>query len=205
MYCYCNAFNATVIHFSGEDDVRTKVAFVGADDGKCMLKDYSYKEFCLLCNLLASNGEVGKVLKINARKRTGEDNFTCCIRNAIISKYGSRCIGMGGVFLIKKGKAKLHVMPEFSKIPLESDKDVENWLKFYEMSSPLVCLSVMVSHDPGLDLRLDHTHCFSYHGEGGHYHYDTTPADVEYEGYFTVAEEIVRVDRPHKTHQIGRD
>lgn len=56
-----------------------------------------------------------------------------------------------------------------------------------------------------LDLRVEHTHCFSDHGEGGHYHYDTTPEEVEYLGYYTVAEHIYRVDRPKVTHQVGRD
>lgn len=55
----------------------------------------------------------------------------------------------------------------------------------------------------GLDLRVDHTHCFSHHGEGGHYHYDTTPKGVEYVGYFSIAEKIYRVDAPKVTHQVG--
>ena len=29
---------------------------------------------------------------------------------------------------------------------------------------------------------------FSRHGDGGHYHYDTTPDEVEYVGYFNLAE-----------------
>jgi len=47
-----------------------------------------------------------------------------------------------------------------------------------------------------LALRIDHTHCFSQHGQGGHYHYDVTPETVEYEGYFTLAEKVYRVDKP---------
>ena len=34
------------------------------------------------------------------------------------------------------------------KVPLKSDKDVENWLRFYEMDAPFTCLSVLVSNDP---------------------------------------------------------
>jgi hypothetical protein len=45
---------------------------------------------------------------------------------------------------------------------------------------------------------MEHTHCFSDHGVGGHYHYDATPADVAYEGYFVVAERLFRVDEPPK-------
>lgn len=190
---------------NGKDNVGTRVAYVGKSDGRCHLQEQNNKEFCLLGNFLASEGKMKKVCHIKVKRRTGNENFVSSIRKAIILKYGTECIGLGGVFLIKQGKAKLHVMPAFSEDPLLSDCDVENWLKFYEMNSPLVCLSVMVSSDPGLDLRLEHTHCFSYHGEGGHYHYDTTPDDIEYEGYFALAEEIVRVDRPDITHQIGRD
>jgi len=56
-----------------------------------------------------------------------------------------------------------------------------------------------------LDLRVEHTHCFSNHGDGGHYHYDTTPEEVEYHAILVMAEKIYRVDRPKETHQLGRD
>ena len=56
-----------------------------------------------------------------------------------------------------------------------------------------------------LDLRIEHFHCFSSHGDGGHYHYDTTPNNASYRGYFGVAEYMFRIDRPIETHMIGRD
>lgn len=62
-----------------------------------------------------------------------------------------------------------------------------------------------ILHTQGLDLRVEHFHSFSTHGHGGHYHYDTTPATVEYEGYFNVAEKVVRIDKPINTHMLGRD
>ena len=40
------------------------------------------------------------------------------------------------------------VQPDFSETPLNTDEDVNNWLQFYDMSAPLVCLSEFVSHDP---------------------------------------------------------
>ncbi|CAH2222792.1 ester hydrolase C11orf54 homolog isoform X2 [Pelobates cultripes] len=94
---------------------------------------------------------------------------------------------------------------EFSACPLITDDDVDQWLKFYEMKAPLICQSVFVSHDPGFDLRLEHTHCFSHHGEGGHYHTDTTPDTVQYHGYFHPAEFLYRIDKPAVTHVVGRD
>ena len=58
----------------------------------------------------------------------------------------------------------------------------------------------------GLDLRVEHTHGLNETaGQGGHYHYDTTPQEVVYHGYFNIAESCYRVDRPKVTHMIGRD
>ena len=46
-------------------------------------------------------------------------------------------------------------------------KDVNNWLKFYEVSSPLTVLSVFVSKDPDLDLRVEHSHGWGLDGKQG--------------------------------------
>lgn len=162
-------------------------------------------EFCLMGNLLISEGKAGKVIKVSAKKRVGSENFVSAMRKALAAKYGTNPVGIGGAFLLAKGKAKLHVMPMFSTAPLLTDDAMKHWLKFFNMDAPLVCLSVFVSHDPGWDLRIEHTHCFSDHNQGGHYHYDTTPDEVEYLGYFNVAQYMYRVDAPASTHQIGRD
>ena len=74
-----------------------------------------------------------------------------------------------------------------------SQQDVNQWLKFYEMSAPLTVLSVMVSRDPGLDLRVEHSHGWGEDGvQGGHYHYDTTPDTVRYTGYYNLASTCYR-------------
>ena len=91
---------------------------------------------------------------------------------------------------------------------MTSDEDVENWLRFYKTEAPLSHLSFMTSQDiEGFDIRIEHTHSFSGHGHGGHYHGDVNDnlEEVEYEGYFGVAEKIYRIDQPTVTHQIGRD
>ena len=55
------------------------------------------------------------------------------MRNAVNAHYGDdKPVGLGGVFLIKKGNIKIHVMPDFSCTPLQSEDDVNNWLNFYE-------------------------------------------------------------------------
>ncbi|EEC14094.1 conserved hypothetical protein [Ixodes scapularis] len=176
-------------------------------DGSCVLGNLSGPccEFCLMGNFLISEGKQGKVIKVSAKKRTGQENFVTAMRNGLKAKYGTEPVGMGGAFLLAQGKAKLHIMPKFSTAPLLTDAAMNQWLKFFEMNAPLVCLSTFVSHDPGWDLRIEHTHCFSDHKQGGHYHYDTTPDEVEYLGYFNVAEWLYRIDAPVSTHKIGRD
>ncbi|XP_061484812.1 ester hydrolase C11orf54 homolog [Rhineura floridana] len=186
------------------------IARIHPEDGGCLLEKYSSKyhdcEFGLLANLYASEGLPGKVIEVKANKRTGEQNFISCIRKVLEKHYGDKPVGIGGTFVIQKGKAKIHIMPsEFSACPLEANEEVNNWLKFFEMKAPLVCQPVLISQDPGFDLRVEHTHCFSHHGEGGHYHEDTTPETVEYLGYFLPAEFLFRIDRPKETHMIGRD
>ncbi|KAK4029539.1 hypothetical protein OUZ56_022520 [Daphnia magna] len=160
----------------------------------------------LLNNLLISRGQPSTpVLRIRCQKRTGPNNFVTCMRNTVAQHYGDKPVGIGGVFMLDNGQARLHIMPDFSPCPLQTDADVNNWLHFYNATGPLINLSVFISHDPGLDLRVEHTHCFSVHGEGGHYHEDVSPETVVYEGYFTPAERLFRIDRPSETHRVGRD
>uniref|UniRef100_UPI003590205B ester hydrolase C11orf54 homolog isoform X2 n=1 Tax=Myxine glutinosa TaxID=7769 RepID=UPI003590205B len=162
----------------------------------CVLEPYNHTEFAFLGNLFISQGKRGKVLEIRAGVRTGASNFISCMRLALFRNYGEKPVGLGGVFVMEEGDAKLHVMPRFSPCPLHSDECVNSWLKFITVPPPLSCLSVLVSHDPALSLRLEHVHCFGPHGLGGHYHCDVTPRSVRYHGYFIPAREIYRIDRP---------
>lgn len=179
-------------------------------DGQCLQERYSDKfsdcNFGLLANLYACEGKPGKVIEVRAKKRTGEESLVGALRNTLEAHYPDKSLALGGTFIIQKGKAKIHIMPrEFSVCPLNNNDDVNGWLKHFEVSAPLICQSVLVSRDPGLDLRVEHTHCFSHHGEGGHYYIDTTPDTVEYLGYFMPAEFVYRIDRPKETHNVGRD
>ncbi|XP_072040997.1 ester hydrolase C11orf54-like [Amphiura filiformis] len=183
----------------------THMSKVIPEDDSYKVEKYQSTNCSLMVNLFLSEGKPGKVLEIKASKRKGPENFVTCMRKTLQTKYGDKPVGMGGTFVMEKGKAKIHIMPEFSKTPITSNEDVNNWLKFYEMKAPLIALSVFVSNDPGLDLRVEHSHCFSHHGDGGHYHYDVTPDEVSYLGYYVPAEKIYRVDRPQATHKIGRD
>lgn len=62
-------------------------------------------------------------------------------------KFPDKLIGLGGTFLLKEGKAKQHVMRDFSKTPLNNEDDLNNWLKFYNMSAPLVAVGTLINGD----------------------------------------------------------
>ncbi|KAJ2952415.1 hypothetical protein O0L34_g6721 [Tuta absoluta] len=159
----------------------------------------------LLGNYLLSDGAPGLVIKVEAKKRIGDDNFITAIRETLKKHYGDKVVGLGGMFVVREGKVRFHVMPDFSSAPLCSDADVDSWLHYFEMRAPITHVGTLVTGDHGLDLRVQHFHGFSEHGDGGHYHYDTTPATVHYEGYFALASSVIRVDAPADTHAIGRD
>eukprot|EP00123_Amoebidium_parasiticum_P015482 comp22995_c0_seq1/m.36616 comp22995_c0_seq1/g.36616 ORF comp22995_c0_seq1/g.36616 comp22995_c0_seq1/m.36616 type:complete len:303 (-) comp22995_c0_seq1:664-1572(-) len=179
----------------------THVATVDQNDqSKYVLQKYHSHDFSLMVNVLASEGLRDKVVHVRTECRTGPDNFVSCMRKALQKHYGSQTVGLGGVFVISSGTIKAHVMPDFSCVPLDTQQQVDDWLCFYPMEAPLTCLSVFVSDDMGLDLRVEHTHFFSplEHGCGGHYHHDldSSKEKVVYEGYFVPAHTMHRVDQP---------
>lgn len=159
----------------------------------------------LLGNLFLCEGKAGKVLRVKAKKRTGTENFVSAMRLTLAEYFTEdKVVGLGGVFLMKEGKAKQHVMDQFSSTPLHTEEELNNWLTFHEMPAPLIAVGTMVTSEADLDLRLQHFHSFSTHGHGGHYHYDTTPDTVEYEGFFNVGTRIVRIDKPVVSCPVAR-
>jgi hypothetical protein len=192
---------------------RTHYAKIKPDDSVCCAHiPEDSTAFAFMCNLFCSDGQPGLCLHVIARSRTGPLNFTETIQKALKASFGDQLISLGGVFLIKRGTAKLHVMPDFPSEPFRSREDVNKWLRYFDMDftdnehGPLVCLSVFHSgEDGGLALRMEHTHCFTVSGggetettKGGHYHYDLDDIkeEIEYEGWFNVAEYLYRVDQP---------
>jgi hypothetical protein len=192
------------------DQVNNLSYYTKWDDGKqtTMCGISPTTDCALMMNLYGSSGLPGDVLKITARSRTGnEKSFTECIRDALAESYGdTRPVSIGGMFLIKTGKARFHVMPDFpskDQLPFKSREQVDDWLTYHDFGAPMVCLTVFHSADPeNLGLRMEHTHCFSTDGGdgGGHYHYDLPPKDgveeIEYEAYFNTAKVIYRIDKP---------
>lgn len=132
---------------------------------------------------------------------------------------------MGGVFWIKRALVNQHIMPDFSKKPLNNDTELNEWLYFYNMSTPLVGVGTFVTGNyvintfflfdncfiycyrafQSLDLRLQHFHTYSDHHLGGHYHTDESPNTVEYLGYFSPGDTVFRVDQPPTHRGFGRD
>lgn len=86
-----------------------------------------------------------QVIKVYAKKRIGDDDFIASIRKTLANYYKDKIVGLGGTFLLKEGKAKQHVMPDFSTTPLTSDEDVNKWLRFYNMSAPLIAVGTLVT------------------------------------------------------------
>ena len=50
------------------------------------------------------------MLEVRARNRTGSLDFIKCLQRALKAEYSTRPVGLGGMFLLKTGKANIHVM-----------------------------------------------------------------------------------------------
>jgi hypothetical protein len=175
----------------------TKEAYIDKDNVP-KLSDYNSNKFGCLGNLYFSEGKPGQVIRIRVEKRTGTKNFVNCMREKLTESFTEQMVGIGGVFVVSSGKIKSHIMPSFPSENLDNQQQVDQWLKFFHIDAPVTCLSVFVNRDnENLALRLEHTHFFTNRDDGGHYHYDITPDEVVYEGYFCPAQLLYRIDRSY--------
>lgn len=150
----------------------------------------------LLGNIFLSEGRVGKVLKVTASNRTGKENFIYAMQVGLAEEYSANDpVGLGGVFYLKAGTANFHVMSDFSETPIDTDDDLNKWLTWHDFEAPLIALGNFVSKETDFKLRLQHFHAYSSGDKGGHYHNDTTPDTVQYEGYFSVVDRIILIDK----------
>ena len=196
------------------DESRSIIAQVGKNK-ECITKKYTTRKHGGLGNIFFSDGKIGKVIKILLKKRIGnQGSLPQAIRNSLIENITLKKndhIAMGGVFRILKGGVKSHVQPDYDDIKHEYYdpklmKCTKDFLQFYEPVGPnLQCYSVLWTGDPtGGNLNLrdsgEHTHFHSYKNksEAGHYHFDVTPDDIEYECYFNLAYEVFRVNNIYK-------
>ena len=51
-----------------------------------------------------------QVIEVKASVRTGKDDFVLSLRKSLKNFYGDKVVALGGVFLIEKGSAHIHIM-----------------------------------------------------------------------------------------------
>tara|TARA_B100001250_G_scaffold269585_1_gene232659 strand:+ start:3576 stop:4553 length:978 start_codon:yes stop_codon:yes gene_type:complete len=196
------------------DESRSIIARVSPEK-KCIVEKYQSRKHGGLGNIYYTDGKKGEVIKIKIKKRKGQQgSLPQSMRISLIENLkieNNNHIALAGVFRILKGKIRSHVQPDYKDIKYEYYdpkimKCVKDFLQFYEPVGPeLQCYSVLWTGDPkGGDLNLresnEHTHFHSYNNDNdaGHYHFDVSPDEIEYEGYFNVAEEVYRVNNIYK-------
>lgn len=185
------------------------------ENQKCKSSKYTARKHGGLGNIYYSDGKPGKVIKIMIKSRSGKQgSLPQAMRTALkenLSTENDNHFAVAGVFRILNGKIKSHVQPDYDTIKHEyydpkQMKCVKDFLKFYEPIGPhFQCYSILWTGDPTggkLNLREsgEHTHFHSYKGtqDAGHYHFDVTPEEIEYECYFNIPEEVHRVNNIYK-------
>ena len=196
------------------DESKSIIARVGKNK-ECIAEKYTARKHGGLGNVFYTDGIRGKVIKIKIKGRSGEQgSLTQAMRKALSDNLKIKDndhIALAGVFRILNGKIRSHVQPDYKDIKHEyydpkQMKCVKDFLQFYEPVGPeLQGYCVFWTGDPtggSLNLREsgEHTHFHSYTEENvaGHYHFDVTPEEIEYEGYFNTAEEVHRVNNIYK-------
>ena len=112
---------------------------------------YDSKEFGIFTTLYLSEGLPRDVLRIEASKQTGDENYANAIANGLKKVPeigGSNQIGLGGVFSVETGKVRAHAIP---KLKEGEDLDFPTLLSSlhrFEAGPELTCLSVILSADP---------------------------------------------------------
>ena len=81
---------------------------------------------------------------MKVKSRTGPENFITCMRKQLASHYGDKPVAMGGVFLIAKGKANLHIMVRISGVNCTVTKCTV-CLQYSYLCKMYCCLSTSLS------------------------------------------------------------
>ena len=195
-------------------DNRSIIAKVGKNK-ECITEKYNGQKHGGLGNIFYSDGKKDRVLKINIKGRYGKQgSLPQAIRATLINQLNlknNNHIALGGIFRILKGQIRSHVQPDYQDIKHEYYdpklmKCTKDFLQFYEPVGPnLQCYSVLWTGDPTegkLNLREsgEHTHFYDFKNKScsGHYHFDVTPDEIEYEGYFNTADAVYRVNNIYK-------
>jgi len=184
---------------SKSQESKSFLGLVNENNSNAEFKTTCSNEFGILGNFFVCGEEPeSTVLRITARKRISDENFTNSVRKSIMKDFPEEIISLGGVFSVSQSKLNCHVMPDFSTKPLENDEMVKDWLNFYAFDAPMTFASVLHCHDPGLKLRMEHSHGYNeVNGQLGHYHNDLNPENVIYDGVFALASKVIRIDMPN--------
>jgi len=196
-----------VVSFNGQSNQSDSYFSKVGAKGEVVADNYHSTVIGPLGNLFVSDGQNCQVLKVSVKGRTGDKNFIATLREGLAEQVGSNHVGLAGFFHIPNGKFKYHVMPKFKNTRMADGPEVMDWLKFYEAEGKtMTAATTFLTGDPtadknsnGMDLRLDHTHFFDKANNiAGHYHYDTTPAEVEYVAYLVPVDQVYRVSNAYK-------
>lgn len=174
----------------------------GDDNESPVLERYRHGNLGILANLYASVGEdCGPVLKIHAKGRKGQKNLVACLRDGLEKEYEKtgKMVGLGGAFKISGANFKAHVMPDFPGKTMVDGPEVDQWLRYMQLHSheeTTFMATVLGGKLPEqLHLRPEHVHFFNETlRQGGHFHYDLSPDEVDYTGYFHPAQWIYRIE-----------
>lgn len=73
----------------------TRISSVNTTNGNCVLQTLPNTEtrLALLANLFVTGGKPGKVLKVHAKRRTGNDDFIASMQKAIAQHYPNNLVG----------------------------------------------------------------------------------------------------------------
>ena len=201
---HCGEMISNVL--AGKDNL-SRVARVGAER-QCVVEPYSSLVCGPIANLFVNDGQAGDVIRIDVTTRIGDQiSLTQAIRDSLrpITNDNDH-IGMGGIFEVRDGRVRSHVMPDYDCIEFDyydttQEVVVRDFLQFYEHMGPdLLCFCTLWTGDPtdgDLNLRSSGEHTHFYHvddnaQQAGHYHGDVSPEIIHYVGYFNLADKIMR-------------
>ncbi len=102
---------------------------------------------------------------------------------------------------VTKGKVKVHIAPEFVELDVDDLEAIAASREYFEFGPDLIMLTTFLTDDPSengrLHLRLVATNCYSlnkHSNEGGCFIESASDDDIEYEGYFSLAKYVYRVE-----------
>ena len=130
-------------------DNQSRIAKISEKTGTCVVEQLPNSEtrFAVLGNFFVSEGKPSKVLKLYCKNKLNGTDFITSVRQILTEEFCEGPIGLGGALLINAGKAKHHVMPDFSTKPINNVTELNEWLNFYDFSAPLVSLGTIITDD----------------------------------------------------------